>query len=311
MGSLSHSRRQKMSSILNAIGNTPLVKIESASRELECNVFAKCEFMNPGGSVKDRIALAMVEDAIESEKLTNNHIVEPTSGNTGIGLAMVCAAKGIKLTIVMPESMSKERRQIIQHFGAELILTDAALGMQGSIDKAKEIVKSEGALMLNQFANPANPQVHYITTGREIAHALESQVDIFIAGVGTGGTISGAGIYLKELANTIVIAIEPQESAVLSGNTKGIHKIEGIGAGFIPDNLDRELLDGIVTVASSRAFARAKQVAKEDGLCVGISSGANIEGIYELAKNMDIKGKTIVTILPDSASRYQSTQLFE
>ena len=311
MGSLYRSRRQKMSNILNAIGDTPLVKVESASRELECNVFAKCEFMNPGGSVKDRIALAMVEDAIENEKLTNNHIVEPTSGNTGIGLAMVCAAKGIKLTIVMPESMSKERREIIQHFGAELILTDAALGMQGSIDKAEEIVKSEGALMLNQFNNPANPRVHYITTGREIANALESQVDIFITGVGTGGTISGAGIYLKEVSKTTVIAIEPQESAVISGKEKGAHKIEGIGAGFIPDNLDRELLDGVVTVASSAALKRAKQVAKEDGLFVGISSGANIEGIYELAKKMDIKGKTIVTILPDSASRYQSTQLFE
>ena len=311
MVSLSHSKRQKMNNILNAIGNTPLVKVESASRELECEVWAKCEFMNPGGSVKDRIALAMVEDALESEKLTNNHIVEPTSGNTGIGLAMVCAAKGIKLTIVMPESMSKERREIIQHFGAELILTDAALGMQGSIDKAKEIVKSEGALMLNQFANPANPRVHYITTGREIANALDEKVDIFITGVGTGGTISGAGIYLKEVANTTVIAIEPQESAVISGKEKGAHKIEGIGAGFIPDNLDRELLDGVVSVASSAAFERAKKVAKEDGLFVGISSGANIEGIYELAKKMDIKGKTLVTILPDSASRYQSTQLFE
>ena len=311
MDSLSHLKRQKMSSILNAIGNTPLVKVESASRELECNVLAKCEFMNPGGSVKDRIALAMVEDAIKSEKLTNNHIVEPTSGNTGIGLAMVCAAKGIKLTIVMPESMSKERREIIQHFGAELILTDAALGMQGSIDKAEEIVKSEGALMLNQFANPANPRVHYITTGREIANALDSKVDIFITGVGTGGTISGAGIYLKEVSNTTVIAIEPQECAVISGKAKGAHKIEGIGAGFIPNNLDRELLDDVVTVASSDAFERAKRVAQEDGLFVGISSGANLEGIYELAKKMDIKGKTIVTILPDGASRYQSTALFK
>ena len=310
MGSLYHSRRQKMRNILNAIGNTSLVKVESASRELECNIYAKCEFMNPGGSIKDRIALAMVEDAIENERLTNNHIVEPTSGNTGIGLAMVCAAKGIKLTIVMPESMSKERREIMQHFGANLILTDATLGMQGSIEKAEAIAKNEGALLLNQFTNPANPRVHYITTGKEIANTLESKVDIFIAGVGTGGTISGAGIYLKEVANATVVAIEPKESAVISGEEKGAHKIEGIGAGFIPDNLDRELLDTIVTVESSAAIQRAQTLAKNDALFVGISSGANIEGIYELAKKIDLRGKTIATVLPDSASRYQSTELF-
>ncbi len=300
-----------MSSILNAIGNTPLIKVESISKELKCEVWAKCEFMNPGGSIKDRIALAMIEDAIANGKLTNNHIVEPTSGNTGIGLAMVCATKGIKLTIVMPESMSRERRQIIQHFGAKLILTDAALGMQGSIDKAKEIVKSEGALMLNQFTNPANPRVHYKTTGREIANALDTKVDIFIAGVGTGGSISGAGSYLKEIFNTTIIAIEPKESAVISGKAKGVHKIEGIGAGFIPKNLNRELLDDLVSVSSSAAFARAKRVAKEDGLFVGISSGANIEGIYELSKKIDLQGKRVVTLLPDSASRYQTTELFE
>jgi len=309
--SLSHAKRQKMSSILQAIGNTPLIKIETVSKELECDVWAKCEFMNPGGSVKDRIALAMVEDAIKNEKLINNHIVEPTSGNTGIGLAMVCAAKGIKLTIVMPESMSKERRQIIKHYGANLILTDAALGMQGSIDKAQEIAQTEGALILNQFTNPANPRVHYITTGKEIAQALKNRIDIFITGVGTGGTISGAGIYLKELAKSTIIAIEPKESAVLSGYEKGPHQIEGIGAGFIPNNLDRELIESVITVASAAAINRAKRVAKENGLFVGISSGANIEGIYELAKKMDIKGKTIVTILPDSASRYQSTALFD
>ncbi len=310
--SLSHTKRQKkMSSILNAIGNTPLIKVESISKELKCEVWAKCEFMNPGGSIKDRIALAMIEDAIANGKLTNNHIVEPTSGNTGIGLAMVCATKGIKLTIVMPESMSRERRQIIQHFGAKLILTDAALGMQGSIDKAKEIVKSEGALMLNQFTNPANPRVHYKTTGREIANALDTKVDIFITGVGTGGSISGAGSYLKEIFNTTIIAIEPKESAVISGKAKGVHKIEGIGAGFIPKNLNRELLDDVVSVSSSAAFARAKRVAKEDGLFVGISSGANIEGIYELSKKIDLQGKRVVTLLPDSASRYQTTELFE
>jgi len=299
-----------MHNILQAIGNTPLIKVESASRKLKCDIWAKCEFMNPGGSVKDRIALAMVEDALKNEKLTKNHIVEPTSGNTGIGLAMVCAAKGIKLTIVMPESMSLERRQIIQHYGAELILTDASLGMQGSIDKAEEIAQNEGAHILNQFTNPANPRIHYITTGKEIANALTNNIDIFITGVGTGGTISGAGIYLKEHANASVIAIEPQESAVISGKPKGAHKIEGIGAGFIPNNLDKELLESVITVSSEAAIERAKKIAKRDGLFVGISSGANIEGIYELAKKRDIQGKSIVTILPDSASRYQSTELF-
>ncbi len=298
------------SNILGAIGNTPLIKIESTSRDLECNVWAKCEFMNPGGSIKDRIALAMVEDAIAKEKLYNNHIVEPTSGNTGIGLAMVCAAKGIKLTIVMPESMSKERREIISHYGANLILTDASLGMQGSIDKALDIAAKEGAHILNQFENSANPRVHYITTGKEIADTLDNKVDIFIAGVGTGGTISGAGIYLKELCNSSIVAVEPKESAVISGKEKGAHKIEGIGAGFIPVNLDRDLLDAIVTVESTAAIERAAKLAKDEALFVGISSGANIEALYELAKRHDIKGKTIVTVLPDSASRYQSTELF-
>ncbi len=299
-----------MSNILEKIGNTPLVKLESASKELGCNLYTKCEFMNPGGSVKDRIALAMVQDAIESGKLSNNHIVEPTSGNTGIGLAMVCAAKGIKLTIVMPESMSKERREIISHFGAKLVLTEASLGMQGSIDRAQKIAKEEGAIMLNQFSNPANPRIHYITTGKEIADALENSVDIFITGVGTGGTISGAGIYLKEVADATIIAVEPQESAVISGKAKGVHKIEGIGAGFIPKNLDKSLLDDVVTVSSDAAIQRAALLAKKEGLFVGISSGANVEAVYNYAKEHDISGKTIVTILPDSASRYQSTALF-
>ncbi len=299
-----------MSNILKNIGNTPLVKLETISQELECNLYAKCEFMNPGGSIKDRIALAMVEDALGCGKLHSNHIVEPTSGNTGIGLAMVCAVKKIQLTIVMPESMSKERREIISHFGAKLILTDAALGMQGSIDKAKEIEQNEGAVMLKQFENPANPRIHYISTGKEIAESLDKKVDIFIAGVGTGGTISGAGIYLKEVADATIIAIEPEESAVISGKEKGAHKIEGIGAGFIPINLDKDLLDAIVTVNGESAMRRASQLAKEEGLFVGISSGANIAGIYRLAKEQDIKGKNIVTVLPDSASRYQSTALF-
>ncbi len=296
--------------IISKIGNTPLIKLEQASRDLECEVWAKCEFLNPAGSIKDRIALAMVEDAIEQGKLENMHIVEPTSGNTGIGLALVCAIKRIKLTIVMPESMSIERRSAITHYGAELILTPASEGMNGSIAKAQKIVEQENALMLNQFENPANPKAHYQNTAPEILKELKS-LDIFIAGVGTGGTISGIGKYLKEQNSNIeVVAIEPAESAVISGKAKGAHKIEGIGAGFIPKNLDLNILDKTVTVTSQEAIEKAKELAKKEGLFVGISSGANISGIYNLAKEQNIKGKTIVTVLPDNACRYQSTELF-
>ncbi len=299
-----------MNKITNKIGNTPLVKLEQVSKDLECKVWAKCEFLNPAGSIKDRIALAMVEDAIEQGKLRSNHIVEPTSGNTGIGLALVCVIKGIKLTIVMPESMSIERRSAITHYGAELILTPASEGMNGSIAKAQEIVEQENALMLNQFQNSANPKAHYQNTAPEILKELKS-LDIFIAGVGTGGTISGVGSYLKEQNNTVeVVAIEPAESAVISGKEKGAHKIEGIGAGFIPKNLDLNILDRTVTVTSQEAIEQAKELAKQEGLFVGISSGANIAGIYNLAKQQNIKGKTIVTVLPDNACRYQSTELF-
>ncbi len=299
-----------MNKITSKIGNTPLVKLEQASKDLECEVWAKCEFLNPAGSIKDRIALAMVEDAIEQGKLDNKHIVEPTSGNTGIGLALVCAIKGIKLTIVMPESMSNERRTAITHYGAKLILTPASEGMNGSIQKAKEIVEQENALMLNQFENPVNPKAHYKTTAPEILKELKN-LDIFIAGVGTGGTISGIGKYLKEQNSDIeVVAIEPAESAVISGKEKGAHKIEGIGAGFIPKNLDLNILDKTVTVTSQDAIEKAKDLAKQEGLFVGISSGANIAGIYKLAEEQNIKGKTIVTVLPDNACRYQSTELF-
>ncbi len=299
-----------MNKITSKIGNTPLVKLEQASKDLECEVWAKCEFLNPAGSIKDRIALAMVEDAIEQGKLDNKHIVEPTSGNTGIGLALVCAIKGIKLTIVMPESMSIERRTAITHYGTELILTPASQGMDGSIQKAKEIVEQENALMLNQFENPVNPKAHYKTTAPEILKELKN-LDIFIAGVGTGGTISGIGKYLKEKNSNIeIVAIEPAESAVISGKEKGAHKIEGIGAGFIPKNLDLNILDKTVTVTSQDAIEKAKDLAKQEGLFVGISSGANIAGIYKLAEEQNIKDKTIVTVLPDNACRYQSTELF-
>ena len=299
-----------MNKITDKIGNTPLVKLEQASKDLECEVWAKCEFLNPAGSIKDRIALTMVEDAIEQGKLENMHIVEPTSGNTGIGLALVCAIKGIKLTIVMPESMSIERRSAITHYGAELILTPASEGMNGSIQKAKEIVAQDSALMLNQFENSANPKAHYQNTAPEILKELKS-LDIFIAGVGTGGTISGVGSYLKEQNNNIeVVAIEPAESAVISGKSKGAHKIEGIGAGFIPKNLNLNILNKTVTVTSQEAIKKAKELTKQEGLFVGISSGANIAGIYNLAKEQNIKGKIIVTVLPDNACRYQSTELF-
>ena len=295
--------------LLSTIGNTPLLKLESVSQDLGCEVYAKAEFFNPAGSIKDRIALAMVDDAIKSGKITSSGIVEPTSGNTGIGLALVCAIKKIPLTIVMPESMSLERRATIAHFGAKLELTPASLGMQGSIDRALELSK-DGAIMLDQFSNSANPKAHYQTTAPEIFKQLPN-LDIFIAGVGTGGTISGIGRYLKEQNPKVeVIAIEPKESAVISGKEKGAHKIEGIGAGFIPKNLDISLLDSTIAVSSQEAIDMAAKLAKTEGLFVGISSGANIVAIYNLAKQKDIKGKKIVTILPDSASRYLSTELF-
>ncbi len=295
--------------LISTIGNTPLIKLERVSKDLKANIYAKCEFLNPAGSIKDRVALSMVEDALNSGVLNSMHIVEATSGNTGIGLALVCALKGIKLTIVMPESMSKERRDIIKHFGAELILTDAKDGMQGSIDKALEISKA-GAVMLNQFENPSNPKIHYQTTAPEIIKDIED-IDIFIAGVGTGGTISGVGKFLKERSpNCTIVAVEPSESAVIGGKQKGLHKIEGIGAGFIPKNLDLNVVDKTIEIKSEDAIAMAKELSKREALFVGVSSGANVAAIYKLAKSENLEGKTVITILPDTASRYQSTDLF-
>jgi len=298
-----------MSNLIDSLGNTPLIKLDKISQELEANIYAKAEFFNPGGSIKDRIALSMVEDALSKGEV--KHIVEPTSGNTGIGLAFICALKDIELTIVMPESMSIERRAAITQYGAKLILTPANLGMNGSIQKAQEIVETSGAIMLNQFENSANPKAHYLHTGVEIYKELPN-IDIFIAGVGTGGTISGVGKYLKEQKSNIqIMAVEPKESAVISGEDKGVHKIEGIGAGFIPKNLDLTILDKTITVSSQEAINMAKKLAKEEALFVGISSGANIAAIYNLAKKQDIKGKNLVTVLPDSACRYLSTELFK
>jgi cysteine synthase A len=297
-----------MSSVVELIGNTPLVKLKQVSRDLECEVFAKCEFLNPAGSIKDRVALYMVKDALRAGEIKG--IVEPTSGNTGIGLALVCSALGIPLIITMPESMSFERRATIEHFGAELILTSSEDGMQGAIDMALEVSKNRGFKLLNQFENPSNPKAHYETTAPEI-YSQKSDIDIFVSGIGTGGTITGVSKFLKDRVKDIKIyGIEPEESAVINRGERGVHQIEGIGAGFIPKNLDLELIDEVLEVSSKEAIAEAKRVSKE-GLFVGISSGANIAGIYKLSTKMDIKGKKIVTILHDSASRYISTALFE
>jgi len=297
-----------MSSILDYIGNTPIVRLQKASIDLECNIWAKCEFLNPGGSIKDRVALSMIQDA--KNKGITGGIIEPTSGNTGIGLALVCACLDIDLTIVMPDNMSYERRATIKSFGAKLVLTPANKGMQGSIDVAKKLSSEQNLTMLNQFANPSNALAHYNTTAPEIYKSVPN-IDIFVAGVGSGGTISGIGKYLKEQnANIEIFAVEPSESAVINNKPKGAHLIEGIGAGFIPELLDVNLLSSTIEVSSQDAINMAKTLPRE-GLFCGISSGANIQAIYNLAKTKDIRGKNIVTILPDSASRYLSTKLFQ
>ncbi len=294
--------------ILELIGKAPLIKLDRINNELDNNIYVKCDFLNPGGSIKDLIALYMVKDALKKGNV--KAIVEPTSGNTGIGLALVCAKLGIDLTIVMPESMSIERRSTIKHFGAKLVLTPANEGMQGSIDKALELAQ-QGAVILNQFENPANIKAHYEVTA-PIVYESVPNIDIFITGVGTGGTISGVGKFLKERKGNIkVVAIEPSESAVISGKQKGIHKIEGIGAGFIPKNLDLDILDDVVEVTSKSAIENAKELAKKEALFVGISSGANLAGIKEYIKRYNLKDKNIVTVMPDSASRYLSTELFK
>jgi cysteine synthase A len=291
--------------LLNTIGNTPLIKIDFISKELGCEVFAKCEFFNPGGSIKDRAAKFMIEDAL---KQGYTKFVEPTSGNTGIGLALICAQKKLDLTIVMPKSMSLERRETIKHFGANLILTDENLGMIGAINRAKELEK-EGFFMLNQFENINNKLAHFKTTAPEILKELPN-IDIFITGIGTGGTISGVGEYLKSKTEIKIYGVEPSESAVINGKNAGAHKIEGIGAGFIPKLLNLDILDKTIEVSSKDAIAQAKKLAKE-GFFVGISSGANIAAIYNLANQKSLKGKKIVTIFADTAARYLSTELFK
>jgi cysteine synthase A len=300
-------------SIESLIGNTPLVKINSLSDATGTTILGKCEFMNPTSSVKDRIALNMVNKAIETGRVTKNStIIEPTSGNTGIGLAAICASKGLKLVLTMPDSMSIERQKLLTYLGAELVLTPASEGMNGSIKKANALEKElDNAIVLQQFQNPDNPDIHRKTTAVEILNDTNSSVDIFVAAVGTGGTLTGTTEALKVQIPTLKsIAVEPATSAILSGGSAGSHKIQGIGAGFIPDILNTTIYDEVITVEDEDAYTMARRIAKEEGLLVGISSGANLYAAYKTALKPENKGKVIVTILCDTAERYLSTELF-
>ncbi len=294
------------------IGKTPLVRLNRIKGALKAEVLAKLEMFNPAMNVKDRIALSMIEDAEKRGKLKpGDLVVEPTSGNTGIGLAWVCAIKGYRLVLTMPESMSGERRALLRHLGAELVLTDGSLGMKGAVNKAIEIAESRGAFMPQQFMNPANPEVHRKTTGVEIWNDTEGKVDVVVACVGTGGTITGiAGLLKKKKPQVKIVAVEPSESPVLSGGKPGFHKIQGIGAGFIPEVLDLDLVDEILEVTDESAFDTAKRLAREEGILAGISSGACVWGALEIASRTGFAGKVVVAILPDSAERYLSTELF-
>lgn len=300
---------------LELIGNTPLVEVENLEKELglESKLLVKLEYFNPAGSVKDRIAKAMIEDAEEKGILKEGSvIIEPTSGNTGIGLASIAAVKGYRLILTMPETMSVERRNILKAYGAELVLTEGSKGMKGAIAKAEELAQEiPGAFLAGQFVNPANPAAHLKTTGPEIWNDTEGEVDIFVAGVGTGGTLTGVGTYLKSQKPDVkIVAVEPSDSPVLSQGKSGPHKIQGIGAGFVPEVLNTDIYDEIITVEGDDAFAAAKQLAKKEGVLVGISSGAALHAAVELAKRPENKGKTIVALLPDSGDRYYSTTLF-
>jgi cysteine synthase A len=295
------------------IGNTPLVRINILSKETKTSILGKCEFMNPTSSVKDRIAFNMINEALKSGEIDiSTTIIEPTSGNTGIGLAAICAAKGMRLILTMPDSMSSERQKILKHFGAELVLTPGSKGMSGAVEKANELGQSlKNAKVLQQFNNPDNPDIHRKTTAIEILKDIEN-IDIFVASVGTGGTLTGTGEVLKEAIPSLkIVAVEPSTSAVLEGGEAGPHKIQGIGAGFIPEILNTEIYDEVLAVSNEDSFAMAQKVAKEEGLLIGISAGANLHAAQILANRPENKGKTIVTILCDTAERYLSTELFE
>ena len=301
---------------LGLIGNTPLVEVANIEKDLglEAKILVKLEYFNPAGSVKDRIAKAMIEDAEERGVLKEGSvIIEPTSGNTGIGLASIAAAKGYRIVLTMPETMSVERRNILKAYGAEIVLTEGAKGMKGAIAKAEELVKEiPNSFIPGQFDNPANPAIHKKTTGPEIWNDTDGEVDVFVAGVGTGGTLSGTGAYLKSKKDSVeIIGLEPAGSPVLTEGKAGPHKIQGIGAGFIPKTLDTSIYDRVLTVENEDAFAASKLIAKKEGVLVGISSGAALHVAIELAKKPEYKGKTIVALLPDSGDRYYSTPLFE
>ena len=302
--------------IIDTVGNTPLVELTNLEKKynLKARIVAKVESFNPGGSVKDRIAKAMIEKA-EKEGLINQNsvIIEPTSGNTGIGLCMVGASKGLRVIIVMPDTMSIERRNLMKAYGAELVLTEGSKGMKGAIAKAEELAKEiPNSFIPSQFTNMANPNIHYLTTGPEIFNDLEGNLDFFVAGVGTGGTLSGTGKYLKEQKPSIkVIAVEPETSPVLSKGTPGPHKIQGIGAGFVPVTLDKSIYDEIITIGNEEAFEMGRESARTEGLLVGISSGAAMKAAIKLAQREENAGKTIVVLLPDTGERYLSTAMFQ
>lgn len=302
--------------ILDTIGNTPLVRLHHIEEEykLDAKLFAKVEYFNPGGSIKDRPAMMMIKDAFESKRINKEtKIIEPTSGNTGIGLALICSYLKLDLTIIMPDTMSKERQLLIKAYGANLILTEGKLGMKGAIAKANELAKQyPNSFIPSQFDNPSNVKAHYLTTAKEIAKDLDNKVDIFVAGVGTGGTLTGCASFFRDnKINTTIVAVEPSGSPVLSKNQAGPHKIQGIGAGFVPLNLDTKLIDEIIDIDNEEAFDTTNIVAKLEGLLVGISSGAALNAAIKVAKRSENKNKNIVVVFPDTGSRYLSCNVFE